>query len=154
VVEGARRGVPRFLAKEVPNIGQNWQVDQRVFDNRQSPITLGIDGGRIRMRTMFAIWTCHFYVTEDGTRGALQRFTPDSPNWNDPWNILYGTGTTHFLLLSVTFGSDGYAIRGVFSWTTNEMAPRRMPNDSTNTGVLMLQANYSLFSNALRPCMY
>jgi hypothetical protein len=25
-----------------------------------------------------------FYVTEDRDDGALQRFTPDDPDWNDP----------------------------------------------------------------------
>jgi hypothetical protein len=122
--------------EEVPNIGQNWQVDPTGVRQSSVPITLGIDGGQFESFAYDVrnLDVPHFYVTEDSTRGAMQRFTPDSPNWNDPWNILYGTGTTQFLLLyPVAFGSDGYAIRGVFSWTTNrdgakENAERFYPN--------------------------
>jgi hypothetical protein len=65
------------------------------------PITLVSDGGQF---DSFAYDIRNldeplFYVTEDSERGALQRFTPDSPDWNDPWGILYGGEPTHYLLL-------------------------------------------------------
>jgi hypothetical protein len=122
--------------EEVSNIGQNWQVDPTGVRQSSVPITLGIDGGQFESFAYDVrnLDVPRFYVTEDNVRGALQRFTPDSPNWNDPWGILYSGGTTHYLLLyPVAFGSDGYAIRGVFSWTTNrdgakENAERFYPN--------------------------
>jgi hypothetical protein len=121
--------------EEVPLKGQNWQVDPTGV-RQAAPITLGNDGGQFES---FAYDTRNldeprFYVTEDNVRGALQRFTPDRPDWNDPWSILYGNGTTDYLLLyPIEYGSDGYAIRGVFSWTTNrdgakENAERFYPN--------------------------
>jgi hypothetical protein len=122
--------------EEVNNIGQNWQVDPTGVRQSSVPITLGIDGGQFESFAYDVrnLDMPRFYVTEDNLRGALQRFTPDNPNWNDPWGILYGGGTTDYLLLyPVEYGSDGYAIRGVFSWTSNrdgakENAERFYPN--------------------------
>lgn len=63
----------------------------------------------------------HFFVTEDHSKGALRRFTPDSADWNDPWNILYGPGLTEFLI--VTPDSSGTA--GRFEWTRDHNAGKK-----------------------------
>ena len=62
----------------------------------------------------------HFFATEDRHNGALARFTPSNPKWNsisNQWNMLHGTGTMEYLLLSpinATTQEDG-----TFSWTTD-----------------------------------
>jgi hypothetical protein len=92
--------------------GLNWQVDPT---GRRSPqvITLGNDGGvfesfsyDIRNRN-----EPYFFVTEDNLEGALQRWRPDNPDWERPWSILLGSGTTDFLVLDPNTGT--------FAWTSN-----------------------------------
>jgi hypothetical protein len=57
-------------------------------------------------------------VTEDTTRGALRRFIPESPNWDEPWSMLHGNGTVDYLMLVPNSTNDG----GMFVWTTDEEA--------------------------------
>ena len=33
-----------------------------------------------------------FFVTEDERQGPLRRFTPNNPNWDDPWTMLHAEG--------------------------------------------------------------
>lgn len=102
--------------EEIEAVGQIYQVDPT---GRRNPevITLGSDGGRwesfaydVRDRN-----TPRFFATEDRQKGALRRFTPDNPNWDDPWEILQGTGKTDFLLLFPNETMNG----GTFVWTDN-----------------------------------
>jgi hypothetical protein len=64
--------------------------------------------------------TPRFFVTEDKLRGALQRFVPDSPNWDEPWDMLHGNGKTDYLMLVPNSTNDG----GMFVWTSDEEASR------------------------------
>ena len=52
-----------------------------------------------------------FFATVDAPRGALHRFTPSDVDWNDPWNMLHGSGTMEYLLLNPS--------KMTFSWTTD-----------------------------------
>eukprot|EP00980_Cylindrotheca_fusiformis_P005678 scaffold1184_cov132-Cylindrotheca_fusiformis.AAC.99 len=108
-------------AEEFGDKGQLYQVDPT---GRRHPevLTLGYDGGSfesfaydIRDRNH-----PHFFVTEDHRRGALQRFTPHSPNWDDPWRMLHASGEVHYLLLSPK--KDGRS--GKFEWTTDRARAR------------------------------
>jgi hypothetical protein len=62
----------------------------------------------------------HFFITEDPQKGALHRFTPSNPDWNNKWGILQGAGTVDYLLLNV----DQSGTSGTFTWTTNLDAAR------------------------------
>jgi secreted PhoX family phosphatase len=62
-----------------------------------------------------------FYVTEDSNRGAMRRWTPDDPNWDDPWNILHKDGSIDYLVLNPT---DKNLNGGTYSWTTDLQAAR------------------------------
>lgn len=56
----------------------------------------------------------HFFLTEDSVFGALERFTPTNPNWDDPWTILTGEGEHEWLMLSPDPTDSS---RGTYSWT-------------------------------------
>lgn len=103
--------------EEMGNTGQIYQVDPT---GRRAPqvLTLGSEGGRwesfaydIRDRTQ-----PRYFVTEDHSFGALRRFTPHDPNWDDPWSMLHGKGEVHYLLLF----PQGNGEYGTFEWTDNE----------------------------------
>jgi hypothetical protein len=115
---GGRTPFGAWISCEETNGGQNWQVDPTGAREARA-ITLGNDGGIFES---FAydirnLDVPRFYVTEDRNNGALQRFTPDDPDWNDPWEILYGNGTTDFLILDSHF-------QETFSWTTDREAAK------------------------------
>lgn len=55
----------------------------------------------------------HFFVSGDDKDGALQRFTPNKPDWKDPWKMLHKDGTTDYLMLVPYAANNG----GVFLWT-------------------------------------
>lgn len=57
-----------------------------------------------------------FFVTEDHPKGALRRFTPKNPNWDDPWNLLHGEGTLDYLILE-PYSTSNPSGGGTFSWT-------------------------------------
>lgn len=96
--------------EEIGGSGQAYQVD--VQGRRPSaPISMG--RGRfesfsfdIRDRS-----SPRFFLTEDHLRGPIRRFTPLSPNWNNPWSMLHGNGTLEYLLLELKTLT--------FSWTSN-----------------------------------
>jgi uncharacterized protein len=96
--------------------GQIWQVDPTGV-KLPAVITLGMDGGKFESYAHTANGQYHF-VTEDAERGALRRFTLDSPNISDidPWNLLYGTGKTEFLILDPETRT--------FQWTADEESAR------------------------------
>lgn len=58
----------------------------------------------------------HFFVTEDWRFGALRRFTPTNPNWDDPWTMLHAAGTLEWLVLAPTVEGGS---SGTYRWTTN-----------------------------------
>ena len=92
------------------------------------PISLGSDGGifeafayDIRDKNV-----AHFFVTEDDQYGAMQRWTPDNPDWNDPWQILLGSGTTDYLVLTPQQNNQR---KGTFDWTTDKDVARNSAAD-------------------------
>jgi sugar lactone lactonase YvrE len=102
--------------EEIESVGQIFQVDPTGKRNAQV-ITLGSDGGRWES---FAYDdrdrnTPRFFATEDHRKGAVRRFTPDNPNWDDPWEILHGSGKTDFLVLFPNETMNG----GTFTWIDN-----------------------------------
>jgi hypothetical protein len=56
-----------------------------------------------------------FFITEDSFRGALSRFTPTNPDWNNPWDMLHGEGAIDYLTL--TFNTP---TGGTFEWTEDK----------------------------------
>jgi secreted PhoX family phosphatase len=60
-----------------------------------------------------------FFVTEDAEGGAMRRFTPDDPTWDDPWNILHTNGTIDYLVLNPEDEKGG-----TYTWTTDFQAAR------------------------------
>jgi hypothetical protein len=63
-----------------------------------------------------------FYATEDAVTGALERFTPTNPDWNNTWDILHGPGTIDYLILQPS--QDGSS-NGTFVWTTNRASAKQ-----------------------------
>lgn len=63
-----------------------------------------------------------FFLTEDYIFGALERFTPLSPNWDDPWNILLQPGVNEWLILDPNPLNPS---QGTYSWTTDLSEARR-----------------------------
>ena len=57
-----------------------------------------------------------FFYTEDHKRGAVRRFTPSNPDWDNPLDMLHGDGTIEYLV----FTEPNAGRRGKFSWTANE----------------------------------
>ena len=113
---GGRTPWNAWISCEEYNDGRVWQVDP-VGLRAPEVITLGSDGGVFES---FAYDIRNpldpaFFVTEDHLEGALQRFRPDFPNWDDPWSILLGSGTTDFLVLT----PDTSGATGAFQWTTD-----------------------------------
>lgn len=97
--------------------GRIFQVDPTGKDKAEET-TLGGGGGNwesfaydVRDQN-----TPRFFISEDKEGGALQRFVPESPDWNKPWDMLHGDGTTHYLMLVPNATLDG----GMFVWTTHE----------------------------------
>lgn len=65
----------------------------------------------------------HFYVTEDNSYGALRRFTPSNPNWQDPWSILHGEGALEYLVMLPSSG-DRWDDEGTYYWTDDHDAAK------------------------------
>lgn len=97
--------------------GRAWQVDP--YNVREAVvINMGNAGGvyeafayDVRNREV-----PRFYLTEDNVFGALERFTPLSSNWDDPWNILLGPGVNEWLILVPNVFNP---TTGTYSWTTD-----------------------------------
>jgi len=97
-----------YITCEETTGGRNWQVDPSGI-RTSGVISLGNDGigGSFESFAydLSAPDAPQFFVTEDATRGALQRWRPTNPDWNDPWNILHGPGTTDYLVLEPDTGT-------------------------------------------------
>eukprot|EP00980_Cylindrotheca_fusiformis_P014210 scaffold3741_cov127-Cylindrotheca_fusiformis.AAC.2 len=90
--------------------GRIYQVDPLGIREPQET-TMGKEGGKWEafaydIRNQSAP---HFYATEDEKRGPLRRFTPDAPDWDDPWTMLHTNGTLDYLVLQPG--------NGTFIWT-------------------------------------
>ena len=88
--------------------GQVYQVDPSGKRTAEKTV-LGAQGGAfesfsydVRNQSM-----PRFFVTEDADTGALRRFTPLQPNWDDPWTMLHGDGTLEYLVLEPTGNGKG-----------------------------------------------
>ena len=105
--------------EEVEDIGQIYQVDP--FNRRPPEITtMGMLGGRYE--------SCafddrdqskpRFFVTEDKADGPTLRWTPDpgAIDWDNPWDILHGSGTLEYLLLKPEAADNS---SGTFEWTAD-----------------------------------
>ena len=57
-----------------------------------------------------------FFYTEDHQRGAVRRFTPSDPDWDNPRDMLHGDGTIEYLV----FTQPNAGRNGKFGWTANE----------------------------------
>lgn len=117
-----------WISCEETEGGNAWQVDP-TGERRPGIITLGSDGGEFESFAydLHSKDAPQFFLTEDTDDGPLQRWVPDDPNWDDPWNILYGKGTTTYLLLDIS------TYPNTFRWTSDkreaaENAARRYPN--------------------------
>jgi hypothetical protein len=96
--------------------GHAYQVDP-TGQKPSEQIVLGNEGGQWESfayddRNSIAP---HFYITEDHSRGALARYTPNNPDWSNQWDILLdANGEKDYLVL--TFET---AQSGTFYWTTD-----------------------------------
>ncbi|CAJ1947317.1 unnamed protein product [Cylindrotheca closterium] len=100
--------------------GRIWQVDPKGL---RPPEVTSISTDNLGYFESFAydirdFDTPRFFVTEDSEFGALRRYTPSDPNWDDPWSILHGEGTMDYLVLEPS-GGNRWDRAGTFSWTTN-----------------------------------
>lgn len=59
----------------------------------------------------------YFYATEDQANGPTRRFTPDSQSidWNNPWEMLHGTGKLDYLVMEPNADGTG----GTYKWIDN-----------------------------------
>mmetsp|Transcript_29855 Transcript_29855/g.45782 ORF Transcript_29855/g.45782 Transcript_29855/m.45782 type:complete len:649 (-) Transcript_29855:1602-3548(-) len=106
--------------EEVSIVGLCHQVDP--FNRRPSePISMTLGGGRYESFAHDArnLSQPRFFVSEDRKRGALRRFTPYDPNWNDPWSILHGNGTLDYLVLHPDKTNHSL---GSFEWVSDHRA--------------------------------
>eukprot|EP00934_Nitzschia_sp_Nitz4_P006367 Nitzschia sp. Nitz4//scaffold69_size99277//96853//98628//NITZ4_004653-RA/size99277-processed-gene-0.46-mRNA-1//-1//CDS//3329556775//6357//frame0 len=94
--------------------GLIYQVDP-TGEREPEVMTMGSEGGRWES---FAydirdLTTPRFFVTEDHKKGALRRYTPENPDWEDPWSMLHGDGVTQYLVLSPNATENG----GTYEWS-------------------------------------
>ena len=66
-----------------------------------------------------------FFVTEDAQRGAVQRFTPENPDWRKPWDMLHGNGTIEYLILT----PDSTGNSGTYEWTNKRVLGRKSASE-------------------------
>jgi hypothetical protein len=73
-----------------------------------------------------------FFMTRDHDNvGDVRRWTPDSVDWDDPWNILLGSGTLEFLVVEPDPNNADY---GTYYWTTDwSLASENHKNNFPNT---------------------
>jgi hypothetical protein len=139
------------ISNEEYNQGLIWQVDptgQKVA----FPISMGKDIPGLYESFAYDVRNKgrpRFFATEDLDLGALRRWTPSAPNWKDPWNILYGVGTTAYLELLPDAAS---ANAGTFRWTTNltagrDNAKKMFPNTE---GIFVYQSDLFFLSKVYK----
>ena len=100
--------------------GNVYQVDPYGVRKPQN-MTMGAEGGTWESFTydLRNMSEPHFYLTEDASRGAVQRFTPNRVDWKkDPWKMLHRAGTTEYLKLIPNAQGTG----GQYRWIKNKVA--------------------------------
>jgi hypothetical protein len=108
--------------EEVEGVGRIFQVDP--FGVRQAEeTTMGGPKGRFEAFAYDVRDPAQprFFATEDHEKGALTRFTPSYPDWNNTWEILHGPGVIDYLLLTPDVNETDI---GTFTWTTNRNVAR------------------------------
>ena len=106
--------------EELPYIGEIYQVDP--FGRRPAEkLTMSMmQGGRYeafayddRNKTR-----PRFFATEDQQNGPTRRFTPspESIDWNNPWDMLHGNGTLEYLIL---IPDETVQDTGTYEWIDN-----------------------------------
>lgn len=108
--------------EEVEFHGMIYQVDP-TGKRPAELMTLGSEGGRWESFGYDVRNTSqpHFFATEDHSKGTVRRFTPDAPDWDDPWSILHGSGTIDYLMLFPNASENS----GTYAWTTDIEAARK-----------------------------
>ncbi|GKZ00419.1 hypothetical protein MPSEU_000994800 [Mayamaea pseudoterrestris] len=108
-----------YITCEETTNGRIYQVDPAGI-RKAEIITMGLEtnGGSFES---FSSYTKNasfpqFFATEDTSTGVVRRFVPDSPNWEDPWTMLTGTGSVDYLLVD--------PVTMTYSWTTDLAAAR------------------------------
>lgn len=132
--------------------GKAWQVDP-TGQRQPRPITLGSDGGAWESFTadLRNPSRPYFYLTEDLSNGAIQRFTPDNPN-ADPWEMLLGSGTIDYLFLSPNLLDSN---RGSFRFTTNKDSARQNARSFyPNTEGMDINGNFMYFVSKVDKTMF
>lgn len=101
-----------FISCEETSGGNAYQVDP-TGERESRIITLGSDGGRFESFAydIYSTGAPQFFLTEDRDAGKMQRFRPSNPDWNNPWDILYGEGLIDYLMLVPDSGT--------FWWTSD-----------------------------------
>ena len=56
----------------------------------------------------------HFFYTEDHRRGPIRRFTPTTPDWDNPTEMLHREGIIEYLVLE---NFDWKGVNGTFYWS-------------------------------------
>lgn len=112
--------------------GQVWEVDPHRTTPPQKTVLGGQRGGAFEsfaydVRDMSQP---RFFVTEDVEDGALRRWTPTNPNWNDTGSMLHGEGTMEYLILTPSNNNNKV---GTYKWVTDKKkgdvsAKRQYPN--------------------------
>jgi hypothetical protein len=108
--------------EEVEGVGRIFQVDP--FGKRPAQeTTMGGPRGRYEAFAYDVRDTAkpRFFATEDREKGALTRFTPSTPDWNNKWDILHGPGVIDYLLLTP---NRNEADIGTFTWATDRTLAR------------------------------
>jgi hypothetical protein len=101
------------------NVGKVWQTDptgkrpaQRITLGESYPGMFESFAYDIRDKSQ-----PRFFMTRDHDKvGDVRRWTPDSVDWDDPWNILLGNGTLDFLVVEP---DPRTSEKGTFLWTTD-----------------------------------
>jgi hypothetical protein len=103
--------------EEVEFTGLIYQVDPTGQRDAEL-MTLGNAGGRWESFSYDVrdLDRPRYFATEDHNKGTIRRFTPDSPNWDEPWDMLHGPGTTDYLMIFPNTANDG----GTFIWTIDK----------------------------------
>lgn len=104
-----------WVSCEEAPAGVIWQVDP-MGEREPQQMTMGSYGGRWESFTydISDMNAPRYFVTEDHVRGALIRFTPapSEIDWQKPWGMLHGNGTTDYLHLT----PNGDGTGGTYKW--------------------------------------
>ena len=109
--------------EEVEGVGRIFQVDP--FGLRQAEeTTMSSPKGRFEAFAYDVRDAAQprFFATEDHEKGALTRFTPSDPDWNNTWGILHGPGVIDYLLLTPDANETDI---GTFTWTIDRKVARQ-----------------------------